>query len=90
MQTFKDPLRHGHLRVSIDSDTKIVNVGYFGSNWVDPSVKGKYDSVEDLPEDIQKKIATLLFAPTESQDVVASDVVGVGKHLSESVFWIYM
>ena len=46
-------------RVNIEFDTKTVNVTCFGINSVDSDVEGAYASVEELPEWMQLRLATL-------------------------------
>ena len=48
--------------VQIDPDTRIVNVQCIGMFCVDNKLKAIYNSVDDLPEWVQDKMAVLMIA----------------------------
>jgi len=73
-------------RVVIYPNTKSVLVSCFGMEGVDMVVEGAYDSVDELPEWIQRKLAVLnmlrVKPPMQSID-------DVGRRIDEHTFWVY-
>ena len=73
-------------RVSIDPDTKLVEMVSLGMFNVDPQLEGFYDDVDDLPVWAQEKLSVLMLCdavpPTQEID-------GVGKRISTHVYWLY-
>ena len=73
-------------RVVIYPNTKSVLVSCFGMEGVDTQVEGAYDSVDELPEWIQRKLAVLntlkVKPPMQSID-------DVGRRIDEHTFWVY-
>ncbi len=47
-----------------------------------------YDSVDELPEWMKLKLATLMLL--DANEPNKKDVVGVGRRISENVYWIYL
>lgn len=69
-------------RVQVQSDGK-VNVSSWG---LAKDVEDTYDSVDGLPEWMQRKIATLMiFDPAQVND----EVKGLGRRISKGTFWLY-
>lgn len=52
-----------------------------------PELKKHYDTVDDLPDWVQEKLAVLMVInPTQTG---GREVTGIGRRISELVFWIY-
>ena len=66
--------------VRVDPDTKLVNVQCIGMFCVDNKLKAIYNSVDDLPEWVQDKIAVLMIA------VEGGFVEGVGYRSKDSFY----
>lgn len=73
-------------RVVIYPRTKSVVVSCFGMEGVDTSIEGAYDSVDELPEWIQRKLAVLNMLKVKPPMVAVSDV---GRRIDEDTFWVY-
>ena len=73
-----------HVRVEIKSN------GYYDvltlDNIWDKSYKREYHTYDDLPEEMQRKLAVLQMVERTLDD--DGIVGGVGKRVSSSVFWI--
>ena len=69
-------------RVQMQADGR-VNVSSWG---LAKDVEDTYDSVDGLPEWMQRKIATLMiFDPAQ----VNEDIKGLGRRISKGTFWLY-
>ena len=73
-------------RVVIYPNTKSVLVTCFGMEGVDTSIEGAYDSVDELPEWIQRKLAVLNMLKVKPPMVAVSDV---GRRIDKDTFWVY-
>jgi len=73
-------------RVLINEDTKHVHVECFGMYPLDSSVDGAYNSVDELPEWMQSKLAVLYMLPLPPP---SNDVEGVGTKISQHIYWVY-
>lgn len=72
-------------RLSIDAD-KQINIVCFGLPTVDANCEGTYDSVDDLPNWVQDRLAILMMIPITKP---TPDIPEVGRRISTSVFWLY-
>ena len=69
-------------RVQVQADGR-VSVNSWG---LAKDVEDTYDSVDELPEWMQRKIATLMiFDPAQVND----EVKGLGRRISKGTFWLY-
>lgn len=69
-------------RVQVQNDGK-VNVSSWG---LAKDVEDTYDSVDGLPQWMQRKIATLMiFDPAQVND----EIKGLGRRISKGTFWLY-
>jgi len=73
-------------RVVIYPNTKSVLVTCFGMEGVDTAIEGAYDSVDELPEWIQRKLAVLNMLKVNPPMIAVSDV---GRRIDENTFWVY-
>tara|TARA_R100000005_G_C4975921_1_gene187357 strand:+ start:1110 stop:1364 length:255 start_codon:yes stop_codon:yes gene_type:complete len=73
-------------RVLLDDETKLVHVISFGMERVDVSPEQVYNSVNDLPEWMQKGIALLMMTSAEPP---TNEVDGVGRRIDETTYWLY-
>ena len=73
-------------RVVIYPNTKSVLISCFGMEGVDVAVEGAYDSVDELPEWIQRKLAVLNMLKVKPPMQTVSDV---GRRIDEHTFWVY-
>ena len=65
-----------------------VRVHDYNSLDIDPDgVEAEYDSVDDLPEWIARKLAVLSMI--DPDDHPTPDVEGVGRRINRWVYWIY-
>lgn len=72
-------------RVSVREDTATVDVLTLGMGRVDGLSDGVY-TMDQLPTHIKEKLAVLsIYDPTPPNE----SIKGVGKRISESVYWIY-
>ena len=69
-------------RVQVQADGR-VSVSSWG---LAKDVEDTYDSVDGLPEWMQRKIATLMiFDPAQVND----EIKGLGRRISKGTFWLY-
>ena len=73
-------------RVVIYPSSKSVLVSCFGMEGVDMAVEGAYDSVDELPEWIQRKLAVLTMLKVKPPMQAVSDV---GRRIDDDTFWVY-
>jgi hypothetical protein len=72
-------------RVAVHQDGT-VSVVCFGCEIVDPACEGEYSNVDALPDWVKERLAVLmLMSPTPP----TQDVDGVGRRISDHVFWVY-
>jgi hypothetical protein len=53
---------------------------------VDTAIEGAYDSVDELPEWIQRKLSVLNMLKVKPPMQAVSDV---GRRIDEDTFWVY-
>ena len=71
-------------RLELGTDKVVVSC--YGIDSIDSVLNPFYESVDDLPDWVQRKLAVLsLFDPTR----VNNDVEKVGRRINKNVFWIY-
>ncbi len=70
-------------RVVIYPSSKSVLVSCFGMEGVDMAVEGAYDSVDELPEWIQRKLAVLTMLKVDDS------LLDTGRRIDEDTFWVY-
>lgn len=73
-------------RVSICDTTKRVEVICFGIGSLANTVTGRYDSEQQLPDWLQKKLSVLRIL---SDPPPIEDIENVGRRLGPTLFWIY-
>lgn len=73
-------------RVEIAYDTKQVKVSCFGMMCIDKDAEGHYDSVDELPEWMQERLATLslLHVPPPK-----NDIENIGCRIGPFLYWVY-
>ena len=72
------------FRVSVYQDG--VDVMCLGLERVDSSIDGYYDCPDDLPDWVQERLAILMMFDATPP---TPEVEGIGRRISESVFWLY-
>ena len=70
-------------RVVVYPNTKSVLVSCFGMEGVDVAVEGAYDSVDELPKWIQRKLAVLTMLKVDDS------LPDTGRRIDEDTFWVY-
>ena len=90
-QILVDPVFAKKMYVAMATRTYRVQVQIDGrvsvSSWgLAKDVEDTYDSVDGLPEWMQRKIATLMiFDPAQVND----EIKGLGRRISKGTFWLY-
>ena len=51
-------------------------------------IKDTYTSADELPEWVQLKLATLMLL--DSDEPNKKEIVGIGRRISENVYWVYV
>ena len=72
-------------RVILDNDTKKCYINTFGMQSIDTPHRKVYDDANALPMWMQKRIALLMLL----KEPYGEEVQGIGKRISETVFWLY-
>ena len=85
-QTDELPQDDNIYRVVVYPSTKSASVSCFGMEGVDMTVEGVYDSVDELPEWIQRKLAILNMYRVKPP---MRTVDGIGRRIDEDTFWVY-
>lgn len=73
-------------RVNVAYDEGAVSVISFGIENVDSDEDATYDSIQELPQWMQERIAVLSMM---SHEPPTENVEGVGRRISKSVYWVY-
>lgn len=73
-------------RVDVEPPTKI-EVICFGIDSLDDGVEGVYDNINDLPNWMQDRLSVLSMLPPNTSG--GNDVEGIGRRITESVYWVY-
>jgi len=76
------------VRLSINQDQSINTMAWPVQSGNVRDIKDTYENVDDLPDWVQLKLATLMLLDAEEPN--KKEVVGVGRRISESIFWIYL
>ena len=63
-----------------------VEIVCFDLENIDSELEGHYDSVSDLPTWVQERVAVLAVC---SPNPPTPTVEGIGRRISESVYWVY-
>jgi hypothetical protein len=86
LQSDELPQDDNIYRVVIYPRTKSASVSCFGMEGVDMTVEGVYDSVDELPEWMQRKLAILnMFRVAPPMRTVE----GIGRRIDKDTFWVY-
>lgn len=73
-------------RVEVYPDTGKVQVMSFDLDCIDVSALGLYDSINNTPDWIQERIATLMLVdPTPP----TKEVNGIGHRIDQTTYWVY-
>lgn len=75
------------IRLSISLDGSINTMAWPVQSGMVSGIKDAYQNVDELPEWIQLKLATLMLLDADEPN--KKEVVGVGRRISESIFWVY-
>ena len=75
------------IRLSISLDGLINTMAWPVQSGMVSGIKETYENVDDLPEWVQLKLATLMLL--DADEANKKEVVGVGRRISESIFWVY-
>lgn len=73
-------------RVNVSYGDGTVSVISFGIENVDSDEDATYDSMQELPQWIQERIAVLSML---SHEPPTENVEGVGRRINKSVYWVY-
>lgn len=76
------------VRLSISLDGLINTMVWPIQSGMVRYIKDTYENVDELPEWMQLKLATLMLL--DSDEPNKKEVVGIGRRISESIFWIYL
>ena len=76
------------VRLSISLDGLINTMVWPVQSGMFRYIKDTYENVDELPEWMQLKLATLMLL--DSDEPNKKEVVGIGRRISESIFWIYL
>ena len=71
-------------RVHVDPDTGKVHVTCIGMDCVDDELQSDYNSINDMPEWVQRKIAILMLCDADSNVIDT-----IGRRASAEKFWIF-
>lgn len=74
-----------YYRLHFDSKKCRIEVMYLGMDSVDDLMSGVYDSVEQLPDWVQERLATLSMLSYEPPTEL---VKGVGRRINERTYWV--
>jgi hypothetical protein len=76
------------VRLSISLDGLINTMVWPIQSGMVRYIKDTYENVDELPEWMQLKLATLMLL--DSDEPNKKEVAGIGRRISESIFWIYL
>ena len=75
-----------HKAGTMPAPLSVVRYGLMGSGNVAPGEAVMYDGVDSLPGWMQRKLAVLVTIPF---NVPTEELDGIGRRVSEHVFWVY-
>lgn len=75
------------IRLSVSPDGLINTMAWPVQSGMVSGIKDTYESVDELPEWVQLKLATLMLLDADEPN--KKEVAGVGRRISESIFWVY-
>lgn len=90
-QPEEDMYNNRILRIEIGEDgghTSVVTLGLsLDGEILDSELEGDYANPQALPEWVQERLAILMLT---SPDAPTEEVAGIGRRMSENIFWVYM
>jgi hypothetical protein len=54
---------------------------------LDDTIEGVYDNINDLPNWMQERLSVLSMLPPNTSG--GNDVEGIGRRITESIYWVY-
>lgn len=75
-----------YILFRVEIEPSVVKMVCLDSERIDPSEEGEYNSVDDLPNWVQERLAILMMMSTEPP---TQFVDGVGRRISEDVYWVF-
>lgn len=75
-----------YILFRVEIEPSKVTVVCLGTERIDPSEEGEYNSVDDLPNWVQERLAILMMMSIEPP---TQFVDGVGRRISENVYWVF-
>jgi hypothetical protein len=76
------------VRLSISLDGLINTMVWPMQSGMVMTIKDTYENVDELPEWMQLKLATLMLLDADEPN--KKEVEHIGRRISESIFWIYL
>lgn len=73
-------------RISVDTDTFTIKVECLGTNWLDKTLEGSYDSFQALPDVFKDALVLLSMLVPNIEDTLE----GVGKRVDANTYWVYL
>jgi len=73
-------------RIQINDDNTVETTCYEMLDAFDPELKKYYETLDDLPNWVQDKLAVLMLL---DHTKVNEEVKGVGRRISKDVYWVF-
>jgi len=73
-------------RIQINDDNTVETTCYEMLDAFDPELKKYYETLDDLPNWVQDKLAVLMLLDHKK---VNEEVKGVGRRINEYVYWVF-
>ena len=76
------------VRLSINQDRSINTMMWPVQSGMVITIKDTYENADELPDWMQLKLAALMLLDADEPN--KKEVEGIGRRISESIFWIYL
>ena len=73
-------------RIQINEDSTVETTCYEMLDAFDPELKKYYETLDDLPNWVQDKLAVLMLL---DHTKVNEEVKGVGRRINENIYWVF-
>lgn len=73
-------------RIQVNEDSTVETTCYEMLDAFDPELKKYYETLDDLPNWVQDKLAVLMLL---DHTKVNEEVKGVGRRINENVYWVF-
>lgn len=75
-----------YILFRVEIEPSKVTMVCLGTERIDPNEEGEYNSVDDLPNWVQERLAILMMMSIEPP---TQFVDGIGRRISDTIYWVF-